>query len=520
MRAIIFAASERPAMEPLSLRFPSGLLPLVDRPFVQHVVESLVEQGVNEFDFVLSHLPDKMEDLLGNGERWGARFTHHLARDADRPYSRLRVLRFSGPDEVFLLGQGDRLAALDVREGTAPAAPRLFCWRDGETWSWSGWALLRARDVDELNTGLDERAFEEALLGLGLRNGWVVETPRPLSARTFGDLLDANRRLISKDFPVALPWGREAQEGIWISRNVSLHPTARLEAPVFIGANSRVGEGAALGPGVVVGADCVLDKRCVVRDSVVFPGSYVGEALEVAEALVDKNCLVSVSAGVAVPVVDDFILGNIAEDPIRQWLWRSLAQLWALGVFVAVGPLLAIVALWLKLFGRRWALARKEAVRLPAPEDPLMWKTFRMWRFEKREDGAPAKVEASEGISTAYHGTALGHFAKRFLPGLMNLICNDLSLVGLEPRSAEEIAALPPDWRALYLRSKAGLISEAFVEHGPKPSADAVYSAESFYSVNAGFWHDLKLLMKYFLLVVNPFLRRPARIDDLASEDE
>ena len=71
MRAIVIATGEAPDMTGLSERYPAPMLPLVDRPFIQHVVEILVDQGVTVFDFVLSHQPEKIEEVLGDGTRWG-----------------------------------------------------------------------------------------------------------------------------------------------------------------------------------------------------------------------------------------------------------------------------------------------------------------------------------------------------------------------------------------------------------------------------------------------------------------
>ena len=76
----------------LAIVVPTPMLPLADKPFIQHVVETLVDRGVTEFDFALNHLPEKIEHLLGNGARWGSRFRFHLARDASRPYGVLKAV--------------------------------------------------------------------------------------------------------------------------------------------------------------------------------------------------------------------------------------------------------------------------------------------------------------------------------------------------------------------------------------------------------------------------------------------
>lgn len=517
MRAIIVATGYRPAMDPLNQRYPTPLLPLVDRPFVQHVVEYLVEQGCTEFDFLLSHLPHKLEDLLGDGARWGVAFRHHLVREPDKPYGRLRAWRFDRPEEPVLLVHGDRLPPVELSQH-APAEgdglPVLFCTRAaGDAGSpdleWCGWGWVSGRLVSDLPDDLDEAGFAACMMRSAESQGRIVETAAPLSVRSFEDLLEAHCRVLGEGLTGLMLSAREAQDGVWLSRNVSLHPTATIEPPAYIGANCRISAGVRLGPNAVLGHDCVLDRHCTVRDSAVFPGSYVGEALDLREALVDRNCLVSVRAGASLAVADDFILGSLSDRPVSRWVRKAIGRLGGLCLLVAASPAWVLAVVLLKLFRRGPVLYRQAMVRLPAPTETYLWRTFLLWRFVSRDAGvsdAPSRW-----------GQVLRHLLLRFLPGLVNVVRGEMSVVGVEPRTAEDIQALPPDWRALYLRSKAGIVTEAFVEHGEGLTEDGLYSAESFYSVSAGLGHDLKLFVKYLLAVVNPFAGKGA--EDRAEGD-
>ena len=67
MIALMIAPGLNPGLETLNKHYPTPLLPLVDRPFIQHAVEYLIGQGVTRFEFILSHLPEKIEAFAG---RW------------------------------------------------------------------------------------------------------------------------------------------------------------------------------------------------------------------------------------------------------------------------------------------------------------------------------------------------------------------------------------------------------------------------------------------------------------------
>ena len=62
----------------LAEQMPLSLLPLGDRPVIQHMIEFLAHQGVRQFELILEHSPEQVEQYLGDGTRWGCRFRYHL----------------------------------------------------------------------------------------------------------------------------------------------------------------------------------------------------------------------------------------------------------------------------------------------------------------------------------------------------------------------------------------------------------------------------------------------------------
>ena len=54
MRVILLAIGVNPEVQKFVPEQMAALLPLLDRPFVQHVIERLSAQGAREFDVVMS----------------------------------------------------------------------------------------------------------------------------------------------------------------------------------------------------------------------------------------------------------------------------------------------------------------------------------------------------------------------------------------------------------------------------------------------------------------------------------
>ena len=472
MRAVLMAMGYAPDMEGLAERGPSVMLPVAGRPLVQYVVEWLVDSGVTSIDCIVSVMPEQVETSLGDGARWGISIRYRVARDPVHPYGMLAVLDYSAEEQV-VLAHADRLPLWKFDSSKVGLVVR-----NGE---WTGWGIVPASVLNHLTGEMDEAGvFSELSVHRNLR---VQEEPVLLSVRSFVDFMDANWTVLEKRFPGLQLSGREASEGVWISRNVSLHPTARLTAPAYIGENCRIAAGVQLGPRVVVGSDCFVDQSSELSEAVVFGGSYIGEALELKNAIVDRNCLVNVRVGAAVTVTDNFILGSLVQHHFRQFAQRLFSRIVAVLLLVLMSPLLLAAWLWCLITRRGLAIHRREVLRLPAGV------------------GAGSETYGLVGLCasdnpSACAGRAHGFFL-HLLPGLVNVCKGDLTLVGVTPRSAEDVESLPPSRKQLFLGSPAGLITEVSVVHGAEASEEQRYSAEVFYAAMAGPKHDAELIAAY-----------------------
>ncbi len=506
MRAVIIATGHQTESAPFSDRIPSVMLPLVDRPFIQQVIEYLVDRKITEFDLVLSHLPEKIESLLGDGTRWGSVFRYHLARDPARPYSVLRSIAVDDDAHVLMV-HADRLSHLspeNLELASGRVAPSPFCYRaagdSGNGLRWTGWACLSGRALTKFRDDDEQQASRRLIEGARV-DDTIIEVGPPLSVVSYDDLLESQQRVLTRQFAGVVLSGKEADESIWISRNVSLDPTARLIAPVFIGENCRIARGIHLGPNAVIGSDCVFDSHCTVSNSLILSGSYIGEALELADVIVDKNRLVNVRVGAAVVVSDAFILGSMRDTQLKRYLSGVFSRLAAALLLLVCWPALLITGLYLKVFRRGAVVYRTEVVRLPAGSERSEWRTVRLWGF------TPAQSD-SNGLRKLF---------LEFLPALINIAKGELRFVGVAPRTSQQIEALAADWKALYLYSKAGIVTEAFVNYGTSPTEDDLYSAEAFYAAAAGPGHDLKLLRRYCGRILRDSITRGAKLGQQVS---
>lgn len=346
------------------------MLPLVDRPFVQHVVEFLAAQGVTRFDFVVEHSPDPLEHHLGDGARWGCRLTYHQARHPARPYEILRRLDLkpcSGTQ--VLLGHADRLPVIQVpgedrekhaREAVLFMSPGAA---GGAPEEWTGWGLFTAPDLLAIPGDISERRLAAHLLEDVAAGVVLSRVKTVLSVRSAAEMLAAQRAVLEKQVSGLLLSGRERAPGVWVAARAKVSPTAELSAPVFIGPDCTVGASARIGPHVVVGAGCLIDRACGITNSTVFPGSYVGEGMVLDGALVDGPLAVNSRDNSTTEFVDLLSLGRVPNPPL-------------MAAFLGLRNMLAYLGLACRgmlrqgLFGRSLSPATDDAPGEELPETP------------------------------------------------------------------------------------------------------------------------------------------------------
>ena len=420
----------------------SALSPLVDRPFLHHVVETIVGRGFRDVAFVLPEEHRSAEKSLGTGTRWGARFQYFAAGGTADIYDAVRRVSLNNGTERILLAHSDRLPQLHPDRSGGETT--LYCWREQEL-RWTGWALIRPADAMLVPQGMEEHEVMEFLRRSGA-GAIFLEGRRPLMARTYSDLLESNRRVLSKEFPGLLLGGKEVEPGVWMARNVRVHPTAWLAPPAFLGENCRVGALAQVGPAASIGKDCMIERETHVANSVICGGSYVGEQLALRGVVVDRSRLVSTTCGAEIEGMDEFLLGSVFGEPLGTRIRRMCSRAAAAVTLAVCIPLLG-ATLAASALGFVPSRRRRLIVRTPAVSDSYRWRTFSLWSF------------GEERLPPGRKGW-LQHFFRCFLPALLPIAAGYMDFVGPQPLTRDELDDLPVHQRAVYLLSRCGILRD------------------------------------------------------------
>jgi mannose-1-phosphate guanylyltransferase / phosphomannomutase len=324
MKAVILAGGEGTRLRPLTSNQPKPMMPLVNKPMMEHIVALLSLHGFDDIVVTVAFLANQIRDYFGDGSDFGV--TMRYATE-DSPLGTAGSVRNASAelDDTFLVISGDVLTDIDLtsfvkahRDASATASIALkhvenplefgivITQPDGTIERFLEKPTWGQVFSDTINTGiyvLEPEVFDfipegevvdfssdvfPALLERGLTmHGHVAdgywEDVGELGAyiRSHKDVLDGKVKVDIGGFRLG--------EGRWIGSDVEISPEARVDGPVVIGDSCRIEAGAhvqgytVLGTDVIVKADAVLE-RAICHDHV-----YVGPGTNLRGCVIGRN---------------------------------------------------------------------------------------------------------------------------------------------------------------------------------------------------------------------------------------
>ncbi len=115
MKALILAGGQGTRLRPLTTYTPKPIVPLVNRPFALYQIELLRRSGITDITFSLNYQPEKIEQTLGDGSKYGVRIRYICEPS---PMGTGGAFRFAmeGSDEPTVVLNGDILTDLRLSD--------------------------------------------------------------------------------------------------------------------------------------------------------------------------------------------------------------------------------------------------------------------------------------------------------------------------------------------------------------------------------------------------------------------
>ncbi len=346
--AVILAAGEGKRLRPLTNRRPKPMVPVANRPLLDHIVEAVAGASIDRIVLVVGYRQERIRNYFGDGDEWGV--TIEYVEQSTQLGTGHAVLQAEPiVDSRFLVLNGDRIVGSEVvaavsdriRENSPPVMTITTADRPRD---YGVVSLNRDRvtAIDEkpdgpvgtniINAGvygfsveifdaiskthstgeleitatLDELARDDGVTAVRYDGQW-------LDVSNLWDLLRVNAGLISD----AQPTG---------SADQTLSVSASAAEDVVVAGNVRTGPNVTVGGSTAIGSNATVGANAIVENAVIFPDAVVGAGAVVQDAVIGGNAQVgpnvTIEGGHSSIVVDDTVhddveLGAVIGDNAR-----------------------------------------------------------------------------------------------------------------------------------------------------------------------------------------------------------
>ena len=340
--AVVMAGGAGTRLRPLTTSLPKPLLPVLNRPMLQHVLRLLQRHGVTDAVITVQFLASLVRSYTGDGSELGMNLTYSSEDAPLGTAGSVKNAEGALRGGTFLVISGDAITDMDLtalieHHRTAGAMVTVGLARVDDPVEYGGVLLDEEGRVrrlvekpswgkvvsDLVNTGI--YVMEPAVLDMmagGTTLDWAADVlPRLLRAgeHVAGFVSDAywedvgtldRYRSVQVD---ALQGkvdlgidGFEVAPGLWVSDGADIASDSSVTGPVLLGRNVKIEAGCSVRGPTVVGDNTVIRAGADVLRCVVGDNAYVGEQASLDGALVGRN----VELMRAVRLEDGSVVGN------------------------------------------------------------------------------------------------------------------------------------------------------------------------------------------------------------------
>lgn len=114
MKAMLLAAGEGTRLRPITEALPKPMVPVADKPILQHNVEMLARYGIREIAINLHHCPQVVTSHFGDGSRFGVSTTYSYEPELLGTAGAVKKLEALFSQDTFFVIYGDNLLKCDL----------------------------------------------------------------------------------------------------------------------------------------------------------------------------------------------------------------------------------------------------------------------------------------------------------------------------------------------------------------------------------------------------------------------
>lgn len=315
MKAVILGAGEGLRCRPLTLTRSKVMLPVANKPILEHIIYALFKCGIDDIIIVVGYKKERMMDHFRDGVDFGVNITYVEQKGQIGTAHAIKQVS-SYVDDEFIVLNGDNIVEADtisdILAGRSGDATILTVVREHT----EGYGVVlsekhRVMKIIEktkedlshsVNTGIyvfnpdifnyiestsisetGEYAITDTIQHMiddGKNVNMVHSEAMWLDAVHSWDLLKANAYMLDRFEPSAndcmIEDGAVVRGRVSIGPDTVIHPGSYILGPVVIGKNCEIGPNAVVLPSTTIGNNSTIEPSTMIKNSIILHDVRVG----------------------------------------------------------------------------------------------------------------------------------------------------------------------------------------------------------------------------------------------------
>ncbi|WP_448514695.1 sugar phosphate nucleotidyltransferase [Parathermosynechococcus lividus] len=337
MKAMILAAGKGTRVRPITYTIPKPMIPILQKPVMEFLVELLRKHGFTEIMVNVSHLAHEIENYFQDGQRFGVDIAYsfegyiqdgELVGKALGSAGGIKRIQDFNPffDDTFIVLCGDALIDLDLTAAVqwhrAKGAIATVIMKTVPQDDVSSYGVVVTDESDRITAFQEKPRIEEALSNT-INTGIYIFEPEVLDYVPSNQEFDIGSQLFPKLVAMGAPFyglamdfewidigkvpdywqavrsvlngtitnvsipGHERFPGIYTGLNVAVNwDRVTIQGPVYIGGMTKIEDGATIIGPTMIGPNCHVCGGAVVDNCVIFEYSRLGSDVRLVDKLV------------------------------------------------------------------------------------------------------------------------------------------------------------------------------------------------------------------------------------------
>jgi bifunctional UDP-N-acetylglucosamine pyrophosphorylase/glucosamine-1-phosphate N-acetyltransferase len=327
IKAVILAAGEGKRMHPLTETRPKAMLPIANKPVLEHLITEGLKAGIQEYIIVIGYRGEMIQQYFGDGSKCGAKIQYVIqmkqlgtahAVESVRSFVRQRFLLMNGD----ILIKSSDLSKMLANDGSAMG---IFEYANTED---LGTVVLSHKNKDVVaiheksdvppsnlvNAGiyqLTDSIFDAISrtqksprgeyeltdsLQLLINDGCNITGEKLSYWQNLSypwDILEANESILSEIGPLNLGEVEQnvaIQGPVQIGAGTIIRANSYIVGPVSIGENCRIGPSCYIRAATSISNNCHIGSFVEVKNSIIMAGTSIPHHNYVGDSIIGEGC--------------------------------------------------------------------------------------------------------------------------------------------------------------------------------------------------------------------------------------